>query len=226
MLVPRSLSRVHRILHRRRRLIFLLVTAYLVEILLHQRQFRVPRPAAALDPPFNAGCLDAYASARDAPRENAAIVMLARNEDIDGAVTAVRSLEKQFNRLFNYPLLFLNDQEWSEEFVYALSREVSGDVKFETIGSDMWGWPKWMDDEDKRKARQSMRDMERRKMPYAGSESYHHMCRFESGYVDGRVADKAGMLSSCRFFFDHPALQSYDWYWRIEPDVTFTCAIT
>lgn len=28
------------------------------------------------------------------------------------------------------------------------------------------------------------------------------------------------------FFFDHPALQPYKWYWRVEPDITFTCAIT
>lgn len=29
-----------------------------------------------------------------------------------------------------------------------------------------------------------------------------------------------------RFFYDHPALQPYKWYWRVEPDISFTCAIT
>lgn len=28
------------------------------------------------------------------------------------------------------------------------------------------------------------------------------------------------------FFYDHAALAPYDWYWRLEPDVSFTCAIT
>ena len=44
---------------------------------------------------------------------------------------------------------------------------------------------------------------------YGNSTSYHHMCRFNSG-----------------MFFDHPLLQQYKWYWRVEPDVRFTCRIT
>ncbi|CAO3588810.1 unnamed protein product [Absidia cylindrospora] len=44
---------------------------------------------------------------------------------------------------------------------------------------------------------------------FGGKESYHHMCRFQSG-----------------FFFDHPLLENYDWYWRVEPGVTFFCDIT
>ena len=41
---------------------------------------------------------------------------------------------------------------------------------------------------------------------YGTSESYRHMCRFNSGFV-----------------FDHPLLKDYDWYWRIEPKVQFFC---
>lgn len=33
--------------------------------------------------------------------------------------------------------------------------------------------------------------------------SYHHMCRWNSG-----------------FFYKHPFLKNYDWYWRVEPDVS------
>lgn len=28
------------------------------------------------------------------------------------------------------------------------------------------------------------------------------------------------------FFYDHPALLPYKWYWRVEPSISFTCAIT
>lgn len=28
------------------------------------------------------------------------------------------------------------------------------------------------------------------------------------------------------FFYDHPALRRYKWYWRVEPSISFTCAIT
>ncbi|ETN45667.1 uncharacterized protein HMPREF1541_09500 [Cyphellophora europaea CBS 101466] len=38
--------------------------------------------------------------------------------------------------------------------------------------------------------------------------SYRHMCRWNSG-----------------FFFQHPALQDYRYYWRVEPDVHFFCHI-
>lgn len=32
--------------------------------------------------------------------------------------------------------------------------------------------------------------------------SYRHMCRWNSG-----------------FFYKHPRLKEFDWYWRVEPDV-------
>jgi hypothetical protein len=53
-------------------------------------------------------------------------------------------------------------------------------VKFEVIPKEMWGYPEWI---DKEKARKSMQDMKDRKIQYGGVESYHHMCRFQSGYV-------------------------------------------
>jgi Glycolipid 2-alpha-mannosyltransferase len=41
---------------------------------------------------------------------------------------------------------------------------------------------------------------------YGGRESYHHMCRYFSG-----------------FFQLHPLLADVDFYWRVEPDVHFYC---
>ncbi|KAF3043899.1 hypothetical protein E8E11_008144 [Didymella keratinophila] len=38
------------------------------------------------------------------------------------------------------------------------------------------------------------------------------MCRFQSGCYN--------------FFYDHPALEPYKWYWRVEPDIDFNCSIT
>ena len=52
--------------------------------------------------------------------------------------------------------------------------------KFETIPKSMWGYPEWIDQE---RAKQSMKKMERKRVMYAGVESYHHMCRFQSGSV-------------------------------------------
>lgn len=53
-----------------------------------------------------------------------------------------------------------------------------------------------------------MRDLESRDIIYGGNLNYHHMCRWYSG-----------------FFYNHPALADYEWYWRVEPGVTFFCDV-
>jgi hypothetical protein len=52
----------------------------------------------------------------DDKRANATIVMLARNSDLDFAVRSIRELEDRFNRKYQYPYTFLNEEEFSEEF--------------------------------------------------------------------------------------------------------------
>ena len=49
-------------------------------------------------------------------RANATFVILARNSDVDGMVRSVRDMEDRFNRKFGYPYVFLNEEEFSEEF--------------------------------------------------------------------------------------------------------------
>lgn len=44
------------------------------------------------------------------------------------------------------------------------------------------------------------------KIIYGDSESYRHMCRFESG-----------------FFWRNELLDEYDWYWRVEPGIDIHC---
>jgi len=132
--------------------------------------------------------------------------MLARNSDLEGAATAIRSLEKQFNRWFQYHIIFLNDQPWEQDFISALTAASSASLSFEIIPPSMWSYPAHIDQPH---ALKCMAAQKAKGLPYADLESYHHMCRFNSGPL-----------------FSHPALLPYDWYWRIEPDVTFTCAIT
>ncbi|PPJ57922.1 hypothetical protein CBER1_09853 [Cercospora berteroae] len=123
-------------------------------------------------------------------------------------MASVRSVQEQFNDHFGYPWVFLNDMEWSDEFKENVAHAVGEgvDVRFEQIPKDMWGYPEWIDQD---KAKSKMQSMEQQGIQYGGSESYRHMCRFQSG-----------------FFFDHPALLPYKYYWRVEPDIRFTCALT
>ena len=185
------------------RAIVVLCVLFAFETLYHVRSLRVDSPPTILDAPFYTTCREPNV---DAPRSNATIVMLARNADQEGAVAAVKSLEKRFNQWFHYPIIFLNDYKWDRSFIDALTEVSSGEAQFETIDSSMWGFPDWI---DQNKAARKMRSQEAKGLPYAGKASYHHMCRFNSG-----------------FFYDHPALKKYKWYWRIEPDVQYTCDIT
>lgn len=154
-----------------------------IEVLVHVRSFNVQRPSTNLDPPFYTGCQEPVLNTSS--RASAALVMLARNQDVDGAVGSVRSVQQQFNQHFGYPWVFLNDKQWSPEFKRRVGRAVEeggggATATFETISSDMWGFPDWIDRE---KAQQNMASMKSRGISYAGTESYHHMCRFNSGYV-------------------------------------------
>ncbi len=49
-------------------------------------------------------------------RANATFVMLTRNSDLEGAMDSIRSIEDRFNARHGYPYVFLNDEEFSDEF--------------------------------------------------------------------------------------------------------------
>ncbi|MCJ1446171.1 MAG: hypothetical protein MMC23_006676 [Stictis urceolatum] len=191
-------------LRARNKVLSVIVAAFLLEWTLHLRSFEVSRPPIDLrDKPFFTKCQEPDVNA---PRENAVIVMLARNDDAEKASETIASLEKHFNQWFQYPILFLNDVDWEQPFIDRLSKQTTGNVSFEVIPQEQWSYPGWIDQE---KAKQSMKKQEARGMLYAGLESYHHMCRFNSGK-----------------FFDHPALKGYKWFWRVDSDIEFTCHIT
>lgn len=151
--------------------------ALLVEICIHVSKFRVPVPEIDLDPPFYTSCQEPDTSA---PRENAAIVMLARNKEFAEAQHSVASLERRFNRWFQYPYVFLNDEPWSEEFMSAIRETTNASTAFEVIPQESWTFPSWM---DKDKAQASIKEQGDRGVLYAGLTTYHHMCRFFSGYA-------------------------------------------
>ncbi|KAI9659064.1 MAG: hypothetical protein M1821_002024 [Bathelium mastoideum] len=205
------------LIHYRYLLAFLLFLT-LVEIAFHIHSLAVPRPTHPLDPPFASHChippsapfahdpSTAPADAALSPRENATLLMLARNSDLDGAVRAVRSLEARFNRWFQYPIVFLNDQQWSAEFVAALRAEASGETVFATIPEEMWGWPRdgeGRETVDRKRFAAEMGRLAKAGLPYVESESYHHMCRFYSGYgrlflVAITVCRRMGLLDQLR----------------------------
>ncbi|KAJ1654428.1 hypothetical protein IWQ61_005639 [Dispira simplex] len=136
-------------------------------------------------------------------RAKACFVVLVRNRDIHDLRKTLRELEDRFNHKYNYPYVFLNDQPFSAEFKELASAVTKANTSFGLIPKEHWSYPSWIDQQKAADTRVSMK-----KVIYGWSESYRHMCRYESG-----------------FFFRHPLLDQYDYYWRVEPGVHFTCDV-
>ncbi|KAJ3768038.1 glycosyltransferase family 15 protein [Lentinula raphanica] len=137
---------------------------------------------------------------------NATLVFLARNSDLPGVLSSMKHLEDKFNKEYGYPWVFLNEEEFTEEFVSAVRERTSAPVSFGVIPHDDWFQPDWVDEE---RAKEGRRKMKEAGIIYADSVPYRNMCRFNSG-----------------FFFKHPLLQPYKYYWRVEPDINYFCDVT
>ena len=138
-------------------------------------------------------------------RAKAAIVILARNSDLEGLNKTIPQFESTFNQKFQYPYVFLNDVPFNENFKQGVRKLSKSEMKFGTIPHEHWSYPSWI---NQTKAAEVRMDMKKRNVIYGDSLPYRHMCRFNSG-----------------FFFRHPLLKEYDYYWRVEPWVEFYCNI-
>ncbi|KZT08704.1 glycosyltransferase family 15 protein [Laetiporus sulphureus 93-53] len=139
----------------------------------------------------------------DGRRANATFVLLARNSDLNGMVTSMKQMEDRFNKQYQYPYVFLNEEPFSDEFKSRILALTDAKVEFGLIPRDDWYQPDWIDET---KAEAARKEMINNKVIYGGSVPYRNMCRFNSG-----------------FFYRHELLQKYRYYWRLDPDVTFFC---
>lgn len=137
-------------------------------------------------------------------RANAVILILSKNDQLHQLIKTLRQFEDRFNRRFNYPYAFLNDQSFSPEFEYSIREILPGRrLKFDKVSSSDWNTPGHIDQERAKRSRQELRHV-----IHGASQSYRQMCRWYSGR-----------------FMDHPAVSKYKWFWRIEPGVDFSCDI-
>ena len=135
--------------------------------------------ATQIDEPFLSGCQDPRKAAEAHPRVNGAFVMLARNSELQGVLYSIDSIERHFNRWFNYPYVFLNDDYFNATFKAAVVNATSSHVQFGKVDKTMFGFPDWV---DQTWAKEGIASQGDRAIMYGGLESYHHMCRFYSGY--------------------------------------------
>ncbi|KZV80307.1 putative mannosyltransferase [Exidia glandulosa HHB12029] len=136
-------------------------------------------------------------------KANAALVMLAREVDLEGVISTMKQVEDRFNRKFKYPWVFLNERPFSDRFIKWTSEMTDAPIEYGIIPREHWNQPPWINETRAAETRERMKKQE---IIYGGSIAYRNMCRYNSG-----------------FFFRHPLLQKYRYYWRVEPGVKFYC---
>ncbi|KAL4894767.1 putative alpha-1,2-mannosyltransferase [Aspergillus ambiguus] len=159
------------------------------------------KPPVAPQPQVPSG--SAGASSDD--RVNATFVTLARNRDVWEIARSIRQVEDRFNRNYHYDWVFLNDEPFDDTFKKITTALVSGTTHYGLIPTEHWSYPDWIDQDKAKSVREAM---DAKKIIYGGSESYRHMCRYESG-----------------FFFRHPIMLNYEYYWRVEPSIELYCDV-
>lgn len=127
-------------------------------------------------------------------KPKACFVSLVRNKELWPLAESITSVQDRFNKKFDYPWVFLNEEPFSDEFKETILSLVPN-AQFGLIPKEHWSYPEYISESKAAQTRKDMKDI-----IYGDSESYRHMCRFQSG-----------------FFFQHPLLAEYDWYWRVEP---------
>lgn len=134
-------------------------------------------------------------------RESATIVALVRNNEITKIKRTIVQFEEKFNKKFEYPYTFINDQPFTENFKAKVRSFTNAEVFFVQLSPEAWQKPDWI---DRDKERTAMAELKKQDVSYAQKESYHNMCRFYSGA-----------------FYNIPEMAKFRYYWRIEPDVKF-----
>lgn len=138
----------------------------------------------------------------------ATLYTLCRNSDLYEMLDTIINYESRFNHKFHYDWVFLNDEPFSDEFITFVSSYVSGNARFGEIDKAHWSIPNEINTSIMQaKMVQTLNDPDGA-YPYADSISYRNMCRFESG-----------------FFYKHPLLLDYDYFWRVEPGVSLLCDV-
>ncbi|KAK6082208.1 glycolipid 2-alpha-mannosyltransferase [Seiridium cupressi] len=140
-------------------------------------------------------------------RPKAAFIALVRNSEEAGMVHSILQVEARFNsrKIHRYDWIFFNDEPFTDSFKAAITNATPSTVHFEQISQEHWQMPDWID--------QSRYDVGREFQGGIGVgkawlKSYHLMCRWNSG-----------------LFALEQRLKNYDWYWRVEPNVQYTCSI-
>lgn len=129
------------------------------------QNFSMPALASNMTGPSDTLALDTPQIPQE-HRANATLVMLCRNSELEGVVTSVQQMEDKFNKKYNYPWVFLNDEPFTDNFKkllypsclqniltnnpFGVPRRVSvltdAPISFGVVPREHWYQPDWIDE--------------------------------------------------------------------------------
>ncbi|KAF9522713.1 nucleotide-diphospho-sugar transferase [Crepidotus variabilis] len=162
-------------------------------------------------------------------RANATILILARNSELAGVISSVKQLEDRWNKKFHYPYVFLNDEPFDANFKRRLKDLTDSQIEFGLIPIPDWVQPDWIDESIASKNREILA---KQGVLYGGASitfaSFLYLA-VQAGSLSGTYVPSAFLKTSsnrrAQFFYRHELLTKYQFYWRVEPDVTYYCDI-
>lgn len=132
-----------------------------------------------------------------------AFYMLVRNQDLQAAREAMRSVQDRFKNQ-RYPWVLLSNQDFSVLFRRYIRKGIKAPIYFGKIDSAAWEYPSWI---DVPLAEQKMLQMVLQNNVYkGGSLSFHQLLRYQAG-----------------LFFHHPLFRNVEYVWRVEPGSSYSC---
>jgi alpha 1,2-mannosyltransferase len=114
------------------------------------------------------------------PNLNAAMVTFVRGDrgTLQKLRSTIRNIEDSFNEHHGYPYIIFTDEDLSTEFKELVSSTTKGDVSFEKVGKDYYGYPKGIDMKKAAQARIDLKDV-----MFGDSEDYRFNSRFLAGTI-------------------------------------------
>ncbi|KAJ9466058.1 O-glycoside alpha-1 [Diplonema papillatum] len=143
---------------------------------------------------------------------NGIFITLTTNKRVAQLLRMLETMDRHVPSSRGYPHAFFSETRFRADVQRAVRRVLcnkTAAVSFELIPPEHWRLPDGLDE-----ALYSSRlaafanDSHLHSVPHITSRSYRLMCRWYSG-----------------FFFKHPALQAYDYYFRVDDDLRFLCDV-
>ncbi|KAG2172464.1 hypothetical protein INT44_006637 [Umbelopsis vinacea] len=143
-------------------------------------------------------------------RANAVIVVLCRNSELVPMRRTLREFEDRFNRKYQYPYVFLNDEPFNDEFKTSIKALTHSKVIFGDINEEMWSYPDFV---NQSVAANQLKDYDARGVMYGTT------ARNVEVSAIGICADSTLAFFTITLWFSHTNIIGK----RVEPGVHFYC---